>query len=101
MKYRVHIKWSKVATVEADSREDAINQVLHSAQNPKLHRTHAYRESRKEQTVAALPKWKALHALRKDGMKLQDIADKEGMSLRCVARALEKYQSHLLNQKAA
>lgn len=41
MKYRVHIKWQCIAETDAESEQDAINYVLHSALKPKLAETKA------------------------------------------------------------
>ena len=117
MKYRVHIKWQCVAETEAESEQDAINYVLHSALKPKLAGTKAvpvvngrsWMKARAEESVRgyssyrkenALPRWKRAYQLRKSGKKWHKVAElmKEKDPSYC-AKMAANYEEYLLNQK--
>jgi hypothetical protein len=118
MKYRVHIKWQCIAETEAESEQDAINYVLHSALKPKLAETKAvpvvngrawmkataeetvrppYSNSRKEN---AIPRWKRAYELRQSGKKWHKVAEimNEKDPSYC-AKMAANYEEYLLNQK--
>lgn len=104
VKYRVKLTWKKEAVVEAESREDAINQVLHGTARPKLHTSKAQlvdgKERSKGQTLKALPRWKKWHGMKQQGMRLWQIAETEGKTESLIHRGITKYESHLLEQAA-
>lgn len=119
MKYAVKIKWQCLATVEAESEEDAINCVLHSAMQPKLTETSARPavngkawmhatateekrteiEIAKQKRNAALPRWKEAHDMKRQGKTYRQIMAHFGRKLRTVAGWVENSEAHLLKLK--
>ncbi len=117
VKYNVHIKWQCIATVDADSQDDAINYVLHSAMRPKLSETsavpvvsgkawmHATAEKQPDNayqsrlTAKALPRWKQDWQMRRAGKSLLDIGRKLVVSEGSASILVANYEEYLLNQK--
>lgn len=117
MKYRVHIKWQCIAETDAESEQDAINYVLHSALKPKLAETkavplvngkswmHATAEERPLATYIqrridkALPGWKKAFDLRAKGLRWDEVGKRLGCDKGRAHVMASKYEEYLLNQK--